>query len=58
MKIIFQRSLDGTRQRIRDTGSIIVYNKAFEIGILSDLADAFPEYQIWVEDVWGMRGWK
>ena len=45
--------LSELRKEIMDTGSIVVYNKAFEIGILSDLADAFPEYQIWIEDVLG-----
>jgi hypothetical protein len=34
-----------------EQGSIIVYNQAFEKGILKELAEAFPDYSGWVEDV-------
>ena len=32
-------------------GSIIAYNKSFEEGCLRDMAEAFPEYAGWVEDM-------
>ncbi len=35
------------------TGSIVVYNKSFEIARLRELANAFPEYNDWVEDIIG-----
>ncbi len=31
--------------------SIVVYNQTFEKGVLNELAQAFPEYRSWVEDV-------
>ncbi len=34
-----------------DKGSIIVYNQSFEESILTDLADAFPEYREWIENL-------
>ena len=34
-----------------DSGSIIAYNKGFEEGILRDLAEAFPEYNDWIDQV-------
>lgn len=34
-----------------DSGSIIVYNKGFEEGILRDLVEAFPEYNAWIDQV-------
>lgn len=34
-----------------EQGSIVVYNQAFEKGVLKELAEAFPEYRSWVEDV-------
>jgi hypothetical protein len=39
------------RNLIGDTGSIVVYNKSFEMGILHDLGDAFPEYSEWINGV-------
>jgi hypothetical protein len=36
---------------IGDSGSIIVYHKGFEEGILRDLAVAFPEYGDWINQV-------
>jgi hypothetical protein len=36
-----------------DSGSIIAYNKGFEEGILRDLAEAFPEYNDWIDQVCG-----
>jgi len=34
-----------------DSGSIIAYNKGFEEGILKDLAEAFPEYNDWIDQI-------
>jgi len=34
-----------------DQGSIVVYNQAFEKGVLKELAQAFPDYSSWVENV-------
>ena len=34
-----------------DSGSVIAYNKSFEEGILRDLAEAFPEYNDWIDQV-------
>jgi len=34
-----------------DSGNIIAYNKGFEEGILRDLAEAFPEYNDWIDQV-------
>lgn len=34
-------------------GGIIVYNQAFEKGVLKELGNAFPEYAVWVENVCG-----
>ena len=31
---------------LEDSGSILVYNKGFEAGIIRGLAEAFPEYQV------------
>ncbi|MFW6450402.1 MAG: DUF2779 domain-containing protein [Nanoarchaeota archaeon] len=34
-----------------DKGSIVVYNQSFEIGCLRNMAEAFPEYKEWVEEL-------
>ncbi|WP_226846686.1 DUF2779 domain-containing protein [Dehalogenimonas etheniformans] len=34
-----------------EEGSIIVYNQSFEEGVLEKLAEAYPEYQNWIENV-------
>ncbi len=34
-----------------DSGSIIAYNKGFEEGILRDLAETFPEYNVWIDQI-------
>ncbi len=39
------------KNAIDNEGSILVYNKGFEDGILRDLAQAFPEYRHWTEQV-------
>lgn len=47
-RYFFQTTLRGS---IGDTGSIVAYNKSFEIGILHDLGDAFPGYSEWVNGI-------
>jgi hypothetical protein len=39
------------RDALVPSGSVIAYNKSFEEGCLRDMAEAFPEYAGWVEDV-------
>ena len=34
-----------------DQGSIVVYNQAFEKGVLKELAQSFPDYSGWVKNV-------
>ena len=34
-----------------DSGSIIAYNKGFEEGILRNLANVFPEYSDWIDQI-------
>ncbi|MFC1873424.1 DUF2779 domain-containing protein [Chloroflexota bacterium] len=34
-----------------NSGSIVAYNKGFEEGILRDLAEAFPEYKDWIDQI-------
>ena len=36
-----------------DKGSIVVYNQAFEKGVLKELSEAFSGYSDWVDDVLG-----
>ncbi len=43
--------LSELQKTLGNSGSIIVYNKGFEEGILRDLAAAFPEYSDWIEQV-------
>jgi len=43
--------LSELKKTLGEQGSIVVYNQSFEKGILKDLAEAFPEYCGWVEDV-------
>ncbi len=39
------------KKTLPSKGSVVVYNAAFEKGILSELGNAFPEYTDWVEGV-------
>jgi len=34
-----------------DNGSIVVYNQVFEKNVLKELAEAFPDYKEWIENV-------
>jgi len=43
--------LSELQKTLGNSGSIIVYNKGFEEGILRDLAAAFPECSDWIEQV-------
>ncbi|MFC1696877.1 DUF2779 domain-containing protein [Nanoarchaeota archaeon] len=39
------------KNEIEGTGSVIVFNKSFEIGVLKKLAEDFPEHNDWIQDV-------
>jgi len=43
--------LSELQKTLGNSGSIIAYNKGFEEGILRDLANTFPEYSEWIEQV-------
>ncbi len=43
--------LDALKNSMGDGGTVIIYNQSFEEGVLKKLAEAFPEYGGWVEDV-------
>jgi len=45
--------LSKLKKVLGDSGSIVVYNQAFEEGILKELAKVFPEYDDWIT---GVRG--
>ncbi|MBF0216945.1 MAG: DUF2779 domain-containing protein [Candidatus Omnitrophica bacterium] len=34
-----------------DKGSIVVYNKSFELSVLKELSEDFPEYKEWIESL-------
>ncbi|MFC2007640.1 DUF2779 domain-containing protein [Chloroflexota bacterium] len=36
-----------------ESGSVVVYNQAFEKGVLKELAEAFPKHSAWVDSVSG-----
>lgn len=39
------------KNKLPDKGSVIVYNKDFESGVMKDLAKLFPDYQEWIESI-------
>jgi hypothetical protein len=41
--------LNRLRECIGEQGTVIVYNEKFEKGVLSKLAEAFPEHKGWIE---------
>jgi hypothetical protein len=41
--------LSELKQRLGDSGNIIVYNQSFEKGVLQEQGEAFPDYSSWVE---------
>lgn len=43
--------MQALQQAIPDEGSIVVYNASFEKGVLKACAEAFPEYQAWVDAI-------
>lgn len=45
--------LSELKKVLGEQGNIVVYNQAFEKGVLKELTEAFPEYRSWVEGVLG-----
>ena len=45
--------LSELKKVLGDKGSIVVYNQAFEKGVLKELSEAFSGYSDWVDDVLG-----
>ncbi len=43
--------LSSLKKVMGNSGSIVVYNQGFEKGVLRALANVFPEYNEWVEDL-------
>ncbi len=43
--------LEELQKILGDSGSIIVYNKGFEEGVLKEMGNGFPEYENWVKQV-------
>lgn len=43
--------LDRLEKEIGQTGSVIVFNKTFEIGVLRKLAEDFPKHESFIEDI-------
>jgi CRISPR/Cas system-associated exonuclease Cas4 (RecB family) len=43
--------LDELMKVLGTKGSIVIYNKSFEIGILNKLAENFPAYRKWVDSI-------
>lgn len=36
---------------IGDAGTVVVYNQSFENGVLTKLAESFPEHAVWIQNV-------
>lgn len=45
--------LEQLKNEIKGTGSVIVFNKSFEIMVLTKLAEDFPKHKAWIQDVLG-----
>jgi len=43
--------LGALKSTLGERGSIVVYNQGFEQGVFRELAEAFPDYAAWCEDV-------
>tara|TARA_Y100000310_G_C20699915_1_gene828762 strand:- start:4718 stop:6163 length:1446 start_codon:yes stop_codon:yes gene_type:complete len=43
--------LESLKEHTKNSGSVIVFNKSFEIGVLTKLAEDFPEHKEWIQDV-------
>lgn len=43
--------LNRQRDCIGDEGTVVVYNESFEKGVLTKLAESFPEHAAWIENV-------
>jgi len=45
--------LEQLKNEIKGTGSVVVFNKSFEISVLTKLAEDFPKHKDWIQDVIG-----
>ncbi len=43
--------LEQLKDEIKGTGSVVVFNKSFETGVLKLLAEDFPEHKDWIHEV-------
>ena len=43
--------VENLKEHTKGLGSVIVFNKSFEIGVLNKLAEDFPEHEDWIKDV-------
>lgn len=43
--------LNRLRDSIGNEGTVVVYNESFEKGVLTKLAESFPEHALWIEKV-------
>lgn len=43
--------LENLKEHTKGSGSVIVFNKSFEINVLNKLAEDFPEHKGWIQDV-------
>jgi hypothetical protein len=45
--------LSQLKAKVKDSGNTVTYNQSFEKGVLQELAQSFPDYTRWVNDVCG-----
>ena len=43
--------LENLKEHTKGSGSVIVFNKSFEINVLNKLAEDFPEHKDWIQNV-------
>jgi hypothetical protein len=43
--------IEALKASLGDGGTVIIYNQSFEEGVLKKLAETYPEYRAWIEDV-------
>jgi len=43
--------LENLKEHTKGSGSVIVFNKSFEINVLNKLAEDFPEHKYWIQNV-------
>lgn len=46
-----RKFLESLKKHLGTEGSIVVYNEGFEKGVLKELAEAFPEYAGWINEL-------